>query len=119
MFFLLWIDVSSEEEVLESADEDCQEFVMSEELQRLMAGDADQISEKCRQELDRYEAYTRSFAARQRALQAKAQPEASQGVHSITPKAQPQNVRVKKYSRFKSSPFDSSLIVTAEQEEIY
>ena len=60
MFFLLWIDVSSEEEGLESADEDCQEFVMSEELQRLMAGDANQISEKCRQELDRYEAYARS-----------------------------------------------------------
>ena len=109
----------SEENVLESTDDDCEEFDMSVELEMFLSGEIDHISAEAAEELVRYEQYAKSFAQRQRALQAKAQPGPSQGIHSVTPKVQPQKTRVKRHSRFKSSPFDSSIVVTAEQEEIY
>ena len=119
-FFLFWCmtEESTEEDIVEST-EDCEEFVMSTELQRFISGESDHISEEGQEELERYELYAKSFAARKRALQANAQPGSSQGVLSVTPKVQPQKARVRKFSRFKSSPFDSSIVVTLEQEEIY
>ncbi|KAM0873492.1 hypothetical protein ACQ4PT_038044 [Festuca glaucescens] len=94
----------------------------SEEVQAVIAGDVVQLSENGMAELARYEELSKAFIARQKALQIAAAPSLSLGasnMHSVTPKVHPRKVRVKKSSHFMQSPFDSSIKVSPEQEEIY
>ncbi|KAM0886807.1 hypothetical protein ACQ4PT_029463 [Festuca glaucescens] len=79
-----------------SSGDDFEQFQLSEEVQDVMAGKTIHLSEKA--------------------------PFPSQGVtyvHSATPKVYPHKARVKKSSHYMQSPFDSSIKVTPEQEEIY
>jgi hypothetical protein len=108
--------------VYAASRDDFEEFQFSEEVQAVIAGDAVQLSEKGMAELARYEELSKAFIARQKALQIVSAPSVSLGasnLHSVTPKVHPCKVRVKKSSHFMQSPFDSSIKVSAEQEEIY
>jgi hypothetical protein len=103
-------------------DDELQQFVLSEEVQDVITGTSDILSNKGAAELTKYEEISQAFIARQRALAVAAAPATSQSgfvVHSITPKVQPHKVRVKKPSHFKQSPFEGSIKVTNDQEEVY
>ncbi|KAM0874329.1 hypothetical protein ACQ4PT_037490 [Festuca glaucescens] len=105
-----------------SSGDDFEQFQLSEEVQDVMAGKTVHLSEKGMAELARYEELSKAFIARKRALQIDAAPFPSQGVthvHSATSKVYPHKARVKKSSHYMQSPFDSSIKVTPEQEEIY
>ncbi|KAM0900724.1 hypothetical protein ACQ4PT_020428 [Festuca glaucescens] len=105
-----------------SSGDDFEQFQLSEEVQDVMAGKTVHLSENGMAELARYEELSKAFIARKRKLQIDAAPFPSKGVtnvHSATPKVYPHKARVKKSSHYMQSPFDSSIKVTAEQEEIY
>ncbi|KAM0821771.1 hypothetical protein ACQ4PT_071963 [Festuca glaucescens] len=105
-----------------SSGDDFEQFQFSEEVQDVMAGKTVHLSEKGMAELARYDELSKAFIARKRALQIDAAPFASQGVthvHSATLKVYPHKARVKKSSHYMQSPFDSSIKVTPEQEQIY
>ncbi|KAM0856499.1 hypothetical protein ACQ4PT_049106 [Festuca glaucescens] len=105
-----------------SSGDDFEQFQLSEEVQDVMAGKTVHLSENGMVELARYEELSKAFIARKRKLQIDAAPFPSKGVtnvHSATPKVYPHKARVKKSSHYMQSPFDSSIKVTAEQEEIY
>ncbi|KAM0915177.1 hypothetical protein ACQ4PT_011068 [Festuca glaucescens] len=105
-----------------SSGDDFEQFQLCEEVQDVMAGKTVHLSENGMAEPARYEELSKAFIARKRALQIDAAPFPSQGVtnvHNATPKVYPHKARVKKSSHYMQSPFDSSIKVTAEQEEIY
>ncbi|KAM0840819.1 hypothetical protein ACQ4PT_059396 [Festuca glaucescens] len=124
---LAWVEPETQGQLTGTQDgassgDDFEQFQLSEEVQDVMAGKTVHLSEYGMAELARYEELSKAFIARKRALQIYAAPFPSQGVtnvHSATPKVYPHKARVKKSSHYMQSPFDSSIKVTAEQEEIY
>ena len=119
-FYLIGQITGTQDEA--SSGDDFEQIQLSEEVQDVMAGKTVHLSENGMAELARYEELSKAFIARKRKLQIDAAPLASKGetnVHSATPKVYPHKARVKKSSHYMQSPFDSSIKVTAEQEEIY
>lgn len=111
----------AEEDVsrIETSDDGFEELKLSEEVQQFIAGISTELSAEGEKELMRYEEAGRAFLKRKNAIKEKAKPGPTIGVLSLTPKVNPHKARVKRVSRFQSSPYDSSLTVTPDQEEVY
>jgi hypothetical protein len=105
-----------------ASDCEIEDFVISAEVQDFILEKTNELSERGVEEYKRWEEFCAAFAKRRRAVQEAAAPGISQGgndVLSITPKALPHKARVKKPSQFIQSPFNESIKVSTEQEEVY
>lgn len=117
-------NVKGSSKFVQEADDDCdiEEFQFSKEVQDFFLNKVEVLSEKGADELNKYEKYCAAFSKRRRELEAAAAPQTNLDgsvVQSITPRVNPHKARVKNASRFLQSPFDGSLKVTGEQEEVY